>query len=81
MMKVEVHLFANLKRFLPEGEGPSSLIIEIADSATVSSVLNLLKIPEEMINLVLVNGKHIDDRGHRLSDGAIISIFPPVAGG
>ncbi|MFQ5791090.1 MAG: MoaD/ThiS family protein [Acidobacteriota bacterium] len=81
-MKIEIKLFANLKRLLPTHAEGSAATIEVEDGLTVAGLIEQLQIPKEMAQLVLVNGVNIEGEYSRvLQEGETVSVFPPVAGG
>jgi sulfur-carrier protein len=81
-MKIEVKLFATLRKLLPPHAEGSTATLEVAEGTTVAGLLTELQIPKEMAHLVLVNGVNIEGNQARpLRDGETVSIFPPVAGG
>ncbi len=81
-MKIEIKLFANLKRLLPTHAEGSAATIEVEDGLTVAELIEQLQIPKEMAQLVLVNGINIEGEYSRvLQEGDTVSVFPPVAGG
>jgi len=81
-MKIEVRLFASLRRHLPPGSAGGRGSLEVEDRLTVESLIQKLQIPMELAQLVLVNGENIErDFTRPLQDGEVVSIFPPVAGG
>ena len=81
-MKIEIKLFANLKRLLPTHAEGSTATLEVEDGLTVAALVEQLQVPKEMAQLVLVNGVNIEgDNSRTLQDGDTVSIFPPVAGG
>lgn len=79
-MKIEVRLFATLAGYLPdEGDGQSATL-ELADDSRVRDVVRSLRIPLDMPFLTMVNGR--DARlDQPLTDGDVLSLFPPLAGG
>ena len=79
-MRITVKLFANLRNFLPNGQGTNSSVMDIGEGATVSEVLERLKVPRDMAHLTLINGKQ-SKAGAVLSEGDLLSVFPPLAGG
>ncbi len=79
-MKVEVHLFATLARYLPAGAAGDSVTLEVAEGTTVGELLRVLKIPELFDCMRVVNGRDVPS-DHRLVDGDRVSLFPPLAGG
>ncbi len=81
-MKIEIKLFANLKKFLPPHAEGSTATIEVEDGLTVAGLIEQLQIPKEMAQLVLVNGVNIEGEYSRtLQEGDTLSVFPPVASG
>ncbi len=79
-MKIEVNLFASLRRFLPEQAEGNSFSMRLDQGATVAQVLEKLNIPAEMPKVIFINGI-IVKREAILKDGDKAGIFPPVAGG
>lgn len=81
-VKIEIKLFANLKKLLPPHAEGSAATIEVEDGLTVAGLIELLQIPKEMAQLVLVNGINIEGEYSRIiQEGDTVSVFPPVAGG
>jgi molybdopterin synthase sulfur carrier subunit len=81
-MKIEVKLFATLRRHLPPDATGRKATIEVEGGITVRSLVEQLKIPPELTQIVLVNGETVEREQDRvLQDGDTVSIFPPVAGG
>ncbi|MBC7266741.1 MAG: MoaD/ThiS family protein [Coriobacteriia bacterium] len=78
-MRVELALFASLRRYLPEGETGHERTIDLPDGTTVGQVIAMLGLPDEP-RVVFVNGRHAPD-DHVLRDGDRLAVFPPVAGG
>jgi len=79
-VKVELHLFANLAGYLPAGSAGDSVTLEVPDGTTVAEVIRFLEIPEDLECLRVVNGRDAPSE-HRLADGDVLSLFPPLAGG
>jgi molybdopterin converting factor small subunit len=81
-MKIEVKLFANLRKLLPPHTHGSTATLEVDEGLTVAGLLEQLQVPKEMAQLVLVNGVNIErEHGRTLAEGDTVSVFPPVAGG
>ncbi|NLY86694.1 MAG: MoaD/ThiS family protein [Tissierellia bacterium] len=74
-MSVEVRLFATFR----EGR-QNKYFLELDDGTTVLDVLNLLNINPEEASIILINGKNVDVT-KVLSNGDVLSLFPPVGGG
>ncbi len=79
-MKVEVRMFANLAKLLPPGSQNKRATITVKKGTTVDELLERLKIPEKVTNIVMVNGVQ-GDREAELKEGDVVSVFPPIAGG
>ena len=79
-MKVEVELFATLVAYLPPGATGDSVTRDIPDGITIAEVIRSLQIPIRLECLTVVNGRDAPFE-HRLADGDVLSLFPPLAGG
>ncbi|MFQ5933982.1 MAG: MoaD/ThiS family protein [Dehalococcoidia bacterium] len=84
MKKIDVKLFASLRSKMPDGNGRGK--VELGNDATLTDLLGVLEIPEEMSQMTLINGEHCPPeqewRAKRvLKEGEVVSVFPPLAGG
>ena len=79
-MTVSIKLFATLRKFLPENAVHKTATLELGDQATASDIIKQLDIPDGHIHLILIDGKHSAE-DTPLTDGAVVSFFPPIAGG
>ncbi|MGW8300933.1 MAG: MoaD/ThiS family protein [Desulfobacterales bacterium] len=77
-MKVNVNLYVNLKKYAPEGN--SSFDVQLESSATVKTVLEVLKIPRDEKVIVLVNGRNADE-SYSLKEKDTITLYSPLSGG
>lgn len=77
-MKIEVKLFATLRPYI-KGICDAGTM-EFPFGTTVQDIVTTLKIPDEEVRLIFVNGKH-ETPGYVLSDGDRLGLFPPVGGG
>jgi molybdopterin converting factor small subunit len=77
---VEVRLFATLAQFLPAGSKAGTAVLELPDGATIADVRRRLGIPSSLECVLLLNGANVHGDA-RLHDGAVVDIFPPLAGG
>ena len=80
MVRVEVRLYANLRRYVPQLGLGEAIELEIDEGATLRHVFTRLGLPESEVKRVIVNGV---SRGYEyvLLDRDRVAIFPPVAGG
>ncbi len=76
-MKIELHLYATLRQYEPEGHQG---VLEIEDGTTVEDLLVTMGVPLEQAKLVYVNGRRVN-LDYTFKDGDRVGIFPPVAGG
>ena len=79
-MKVEVRLFANLAKLLPPGSQKKRTTVTVKKGTTVADLLDQMKIPMRVTNIVMVNGLH-KDKETELAENDVVSVFPPIAGG
>jgi len=79
-VKLEVHLFATLGPYLPEGAQGDGVIMALPAGATIDDVVQALRIPPDLPFMTVVNG-HDADRGHVLVEGDVVAMFPPLVGG
>ena len=79
-MNVTVRLFATFRDFLPQPAAQSALGMNVGEHETVQGLLKTLGVPDDLAKIVLVNG-HYASEDTPLTDGDIVSIFPPLIGG
>lgn len=79
-MKIEVNLYATLKRYMKNETGGKSSAIDVEDGTCVKDMIQKLKIPADSVKLIFINGVHakVDTT---LKDGDRLGLFPPVGGG
>jgi sulfur carrier protein ThiS len=84
-MRVTLKLYATLTDYLPASARRENLVpLDLADSATIASVIEPLGIPPRLVHLVLVNGVYVpppERASHALREGDVLAIWPPIAGG
>ena len=80
MVKVEVRLYASLRRYAPQLSLGEAMELALDEGGTPRHVFERLGLPESEVKRVIVNGV---PRGYEyiLLDGDRVAIFPPVAGG
>ena len=79
-MKITVRLFATFRDFLPQQAVRSAVRLEIEEDKRVGAVLKALHVPVELPRIVLINGLHAAEDS-LLTDGDVVSVFPPLIGG
>ena len=77
-MKVEVQLYATLRKYGPLQEGP--LVVDLTEGDQVARVLEILGMPPDEDKVILVNGRPAK-RSSVLTEGDRVVLFPAVAGG
>jgi len=84
-MKITFKLYATLQHKLPPTAVNNAVEIEVADDITLHQVIDKFSVDHKDAHLVLVNGKYydFDDRDQQgiLTEGDVIAVWPPVAGG
>jgi molybdopterin converting factor small subunit len=78
-MRVTVKLFGPLLERLPSEKRRMPLELEVPDGATVNDVAEMLGLGD--VGAVILINDQEGHRGKRLSDGDVVSFFPPLAGG
>jgi molybdopterin converting factor small subunit len=77
-MKVEVQLYATLRKYGPLQEGP--LVVDLTEGDQVAQVLEILGMPPDEDKVILVNGRPAR-WSSVLTEGDRVVLFPAVAGG
>ncbi len=78
-MQITIKLYSMLRSYLGEYEkGVAER--EFPDGAIIADVVASLGIPEKIPRITLINGEQKKE-GDELSDGDVLSVFPPIAGG
>ncbi len=79
-MKIEVNLYATLKRYIKNETESKSSAIDVEEGTCVKDIIQKLKIPADSVKLIFINGVHAK-RDTILKDGDRLGLFPPVGGG
>lgn len=83
-MRVEFKLFASLMAYLPAEAKANAVTVKVPDGATVFDLMDRYRVPREQAHLVVCNGLFLPPsqrQSHRLKDGDVVALWPPVAGG
>ncbi|MFN8641413.1 MAG: MoaD/ThiS family protein [Candidatus Binatia bacterium] len=79
-MRVQVRLFASLRKYLPPGGGGDTVTVDVPEGATVGDLAAALGIPREHARMAVVAGEQLD-LSARLPADVEVNLFPPLAGG
>lgn len=83
-MQITVKLYAMLSPYLPPGAVRNVSSLEVPEGIAVGSVIEQLRLPKELVHLVLVNGVYVAPEQRftvTLNEADALAIWPPVAGG
>ena len=80
MTKVELRLFGELRGYVKDLKIGEAQIMEFSKGTTIGELMKDLRIPDEIVKIILVNGR---SRGldYTLHEEDRVALFPPVAGG
>lgn len=85
MSKITVKLFAGLMEYLPVNSTKAhGFEYKIDETTNVGYVIDDLKLPRNVIHIVLLNGTYLAEDvrdATPLKEGDILGFWPPVAGG
>jgi molybdopterin converting factor small subunit len=83
-MRITIKLYAMLTEYLPANAEKNEARLELKDDTTINGTIEHLKLPQNLVHLVLLNGIYIQPEQlseTSLKDGDVLAIWPPVAGG
>jgi sulfur-carrier protein len=80
LMKVELHLYASLSKYLPPDAVFKTCLVKIETDTTIKDIIEQMNIDEQSVKLLFLNGVHASVDSV-LKDGDRVGIFPPVGGG
>jgi molybdopterin converting factor small subunit len=84
-MKVTFKLYATLQHKLPAHAVNNAVEVDVDKSISLFELIDQFGVPRESAHLVLVNGAYFseDERSEQglLSEGDVVAVWPPVAGG
>jgi hypothetical protein len=85
-MKITLKLFASLTDYLPPGRerGNNVIDMDVPEGASIVEAVVPFQLPQKMVHLVLLNGVYVppaERSMRRLSEGDVLAIWPPIAGG
>jgi len=79
-MALKVFLSSTLRKCDPGYEPATGIDLHLAGGLSVAALLQKLKIPQERVKIVMVNGVHAS-LDHQLKGDERVALFPPVGGG
>jgi len=84
-MRLTLKLYATLTDYLPPAaRGDNRVQLDVAQDATIASLLAPYNIPPKLAHLVLLNGLYVppaERAAKTFRDGDVLAIWPPIAGG
>jgi sulfur carrier protein ThiS len=84
-MKIVFKLYASLTDYLPaEARDGNRVALELDEGTPIAKVIEPFGLPHKMVHLVLVNGVYVapaERLSRVLSEGDVLAIWPPIAGG
>ncbi len=79
-MKIEVHVFATLRRYLPELSIGEAKIVSVEPGTTLAEIRDMLGLPAEEVKVIMCNSLQAE-LSDVPADGDRIAYIPAVAGG
>jgi molybdopterin converting factor small subunit len=79
-MKVNVLVFATLRRYMPEQGIGEPKVVEIPEGTTFAELRDQLQLPAEEVKVVMRNSIQVELED-QIEDGDRIAYIPAVAGG
>ena len=84
-MQITFKLYATLQHLLPADAKNNAIVIDVPEQITLHEVIDKFNVRHKDAHLVLINGQYFggEDRDTKglLSDGDVLAVWPPVAGG
>jgi sulfur carrier protein ThiS len=84
-MKITLKLYASLVAHLPpEARASHRIDLDVDEGTTVLDVVRRQRIPESLCAIVLIDGHWVgrtECASRALSEGQVLAVWPPVAGG
>ncbi|MCJ7622992.1 MAG: MoaD/ThiS family protein [Anaerolineaceae bacterium] len=80
LMKVEIVVFATLRRYMPDLALGETKMIDVSPGALIADVREMLGIPAEQVKIILRNNRHVE-ADEIVMEGDRIAFIPAVGGG
>lgn len=81
VVRITVKLFLSLTKYQPASSCNGVFELEIMPGAKIGDLLAELNIPEELAEVILINGIPSQTKDESIQDGDIITMLPFVIGG
>ncbi|MCE5336927.1 MAG: MoaD/ThiS family protein [Desulfobacteraceae bacterium] len=79
-MPVKLMLAANLRKYVSGYSGETGYAVQVEPGSTVRDLAGLLKIPEQEVKLIMIDGVGAQ-WDNVLKGDERVALFPPVGGG
>ncbi len=79
-MRVEVRVFATLRRYFPDLGVGEPLYLDLPEGTTAGQLMARLGLPAEEVKVIMRNARQVEP-DEVLRDGDRVAFIPPVAGG
>lgn len=79
-MQIRLVLFGQYARYLPEGGEGGAVLLDAPLDATVTSLLDSIRLPSSARQYITVNGERVME-GEHLADGDEVRVIVPLGGG
>ena len=56
------------------------LTVELPESATVADAITAARVPADAVGFAVISGSAVR-KDHKLTDGAEVTLYPPIVGG
>ena len=80
MHKVEIRLFASLRKYHPNSGNSEAFTMELDDKTSLANLVDKLKIARQEIGVLMVNGTW-QKENYLLQDEDRVGLFPLIGGG
>jgi len=83
-VEITLKLYAGLGSYLPSGASGRETRVAASAGVTPAALLRQFNIPPASVHLLLLNGIYVEPGnrdGIMLTDGDVLAVWPPVAGG
>lgn len=80
MNKIEIRLFASLRKYHPNSGDSEAFTLELNDKTSLGNLIDKLKIPRQEIGVLMVNNTW-QKENYLLQDEDRVGLFPLIGGG